>query len=138
LMEELERLKERLRRKVVVDEDLEFLKRVDLLSDFIKLDPESGPIMEHVENRLNQRERILFYLFCIKAGKALDLWDRETACVEEIAGKLGLKEKVVHARVSELMKRGLVVNVGAEKAMYKITNYGVLKVAEEVLGKLRR
>jgi len=142
MSDELEALKERLKKSILISADEEFLRLLDCVKDHVKIDQSAGPVLvSDVGRNLTYPHRILLYLLALRAGKYLDLLQEDSADVGEISGKTGIPPNVTSVRLSELTRRNLVFNLtgGARGKIgrYRITDYGIQRFRTDVLPRLR-
>lgn len=139
--QDLEKLKEKIRKDMVISADEEFLRLIEKLKEHLKIDKSSGPIISSdVARNLNVSDKIVSYLLALRIAKYLGVFDKESAQIGEIIGKIGTKPNVAGTRIAELIKDNVVVNmtggVRGKNGDYRLTDYGIEYFKKKILLKL--
>lgn len=116
---------------------LEVIKKLTGAIDVQELAEKLAGKVEIREGRIivlleaDAKRKILLCLAAAYLGKALGIFDRDALTPKEIAGLIGLDERVARARLSELRRMGLAVK--REGGLYTFTPASL----KEILGEER-
>jgi hypothetical protein len=133
---------EQLRKAIVVSGEHDFLRILEDAKGVLKIDSVAGPVVSTVKG-ITDKDRVLFYLFGVKAGKVLGLESMATgtATIDEMASKLGIPHGTLRKYLSILSKEMKVSNIvkggKGKKAAYAVTDFGADYVKSDVLPRLK-
>ncbi|MFQ6121321.1 MAG: hypothetical protein ACE5KE_15705 [Methanosarcinales archaeon] len=119
-----------LAKRVTLVVDLEKILRD--VEDVIAI-AEEGPIL--LIKNLKDRDAIGLYLLANYITFKLNKTEKDSLTIGEIIKKTGKTSGGIGARLSELIKEGLVERIG--KGEYKITTLGIKEFTENIIPKLK-
>lgn len=121
-----------LARKIMLTIDLPGL--VENFKEIIAIAPEGPQLLIHTQ-KLTDSETLLLNLLAAYIGFKLGNLDREWLSKEELQTKLGKSMKITSTRLSELVRKGLVLKTKDEN--YRITTLGIKQLQQEMLPKIQ-
>lgn len=121
--------------KLLIDEE-EILKRlVEKAEKIFRIDRKTGDaVIVAPKSKLIDRELIGITLLGRYFANKMKLASSDSMSVSEIAQKLGMDEKAVSARLSELKRERIVEMVS--RGEYRVSYAGVESMLSEIEGKL--
>jgi len=119
--------------ELIYDEEEEFERIVDKVKKVVRVRKDGIPILVQKE-KLTQAEQVACYLIGKYFAKILNLTEKESATVKEIANELKLDPRIVSARLKDLNDNGLVERVG--RGEYKILTIKLEEFVDKILNKI--
>lgn len=120
---------EKIRAKLLINEDDLFDSIIELSAEFIKID-KAGRVYITTEIKLKDQYSIVLYLIGKSLANHAELLADDVVDADEISQLLGIKKPVVQARLSDLKKEG---NVDAiETGKFKIVVPRIHSILKEI------
>lgn len=132
---------QQLKKTIVVSGEQEFIRILESVKGVLQIDSVAGPIVGSPKG-LSDKDRVLFYLFGVRAGKVLklDAMKDGTATIDEMRHKLGIRPNILRMHLSLLTRENKVFNATkggkGKKATYAITDFGVQHFKNQIAKKL--
>jgi hypothetical protein len=126
-------LAEKIRKKLLI-ESIITDETIDKASRLIGL-TKNGKIIFKIDRRkISISDQILLYLAGKKLAYEAELVESDTCSITELRDELGINEKVIGARLSELIKKSQVDRL--EAGLYKINPIVIIDVLNRIEGVL--
>jgi len=119
--------------ELIYDEEEEFERIVDKVKKIVRVRKDGRPILVQKE-KLTKAEQVACYLIGKFFAKILNLTEKESATVKEIANELKLDPRIVSARLKDLTDGGLIERVG--RGEYKILTIKLEEFVDKILDKI--
>jgi len=130
----MEKKKELLKELIVEDEKaLEVL--VSKIKNFMRLTKSGKPVFLIPYSSLSDDEKLALNLIVQYLCKELEITEKESINLKELAKKAGVKYKTASARLSEMCKQGIVDKTPSGE--YCITLTGLEIISEKIGKKLK-
>lgn len=139
---DIEKLKEKVKRKILIQADKNFLELIDKVSNHVKIDEQIGVVLvSDRAKKLGAWDKIVTVLLLERAGKYLDMRPKKSMNIDEVCLKTSLSRQVALSRLSELSRDNVIINLvgGSGRGKigdYYLTDYGVEHFQKKVLPKL--
>ncbi|MCX7998245.1 MAG: winged helix-turn-helix domain-containing protein [Leptospiraceae bacterium] len=121
---------------MIYNEELEFEKLVPKVKRIVKIKKDGEPVIVCDTRKLSQNEQIVCYLIGKFFAKQLGLSKSDSASNREISETLGIKEKVVAARLKDLRDDGIVEQI--VRGEHKISTVKLEEFLDRVLEKIEK
>jgi len=121
-------------KELIYDEEVEFKRLVPKVKKLVRVKRDGTPVIFD-RDRLTQDELIMAYLIGRFFAEKLGFVDKNTATNKEISETLRLPEKVLAARLSELVKRGFVEKVS--RGEHRVVLANLERFLDEFLNKTK-